>query len=409
MPRSLAKNPQSAAPAQTTATVVSAPKAPTSKSAAASAAVTQATPVNTAIPEAIRASVLDAIHKAGDEAAMANEDTAKRTLARFFTVKDPFDHPLFKQWAALVPNLAQETVLEPFSGANHIPATLVKHGWANEWAAFDIQPSKAKDNAMPSLKTKKRDTISDFPKGYNVAVTNPPWLAKNSAKRRGLPFPITAEDDLYKVALKALLDNVGHAAVLLPESFITQGIWRNRLFGVVSLADSPFEETEHPTCLALFLPVGTGDFDIWRGLVRVGSFADLASRLPSAMTDARAPWKFNVPAGVVGIRCVDNTRGPSIEFVRGETIPTSKIKHSSRSLTRIGGLPDNIDLDAFLAAAQARLDGWRNLTQDTLLTAFKGTRSDGHHRRRLDFANARMILDLALGDVSKSKKSKTAA
>ena len=338
---------------------------------------------------------------------MAQEDTAKRSLARFFTVKDPFDHPLFKQWAGLVPNLAQETVLEPFAGANHIPATLLKHGWANQWAAFDIQPSKASDNAVPSIKTKKRDTLADFPAGFNVVVTNPPWLAKNSAKRRGLPFPNTPEDDLYKVALAAMLGKVGYAAVLLPESFLTQGIWRDRLFGVVSLADSPFEETEHPTCLALFLPKGvaTGDFDVWRGLARVGSYSDLASRLPSAAAGARAPWKFNAPAGTVGIRCVDNTKGPSIEFVRGDSIPSSKIKHSSRSLTRISGLPDSVDLDAFLAAGQKRLDVWRNQTQDTLLTAFKGTRSDGHHRRRLDFANARVILDLALDDVSGARKA----
>jgi hypothetical protein len=370
-----------------------------------SASASAAAPAAPAIPEKARASVLEAIRKAGDEAALACETTAKRSLARYFTVKDPFDHPLFKRWAALVPNLPQLTVLEPFCGANHIPATLRRHGWANDWAAFDVQPPSQKDNALPQAKPKKRDTIADFPAGFEVAVTNPPWLAKNSAKRRGLPFPDSPEDDLYKVALGAMLPRVPYAAVLLPESFLTQGIWRTRLLGVVSLADSPFEETEHPACLALFVPQHDGDFEVWRGLSRVGAFQDLASRLPPPSGQA-LPWKFNDPKGSVGIRCVDNTRDASIEFVRGSTIPAAKIKVTSRSLTRLSGLPQGADVDAFLAAAQARLDDWRSQTQDTLLTAFKGVRADGLHRRRLDFANARRILDLAWNDLHGAKSSK---
>ena len=73
----------------------------------------------------------------------------------------------------------------------------------NKWVCFDISP--AENNKVPECEVVKRDTIKDFPKGYKVAITNPPYLAKNSATRRELEYLGDPYDDLYKKALEVML------------------------------------------------------------------------------------------------------------------------------------------------------------------------------------------------------------
>ena len=48
------------------------------------------------------------------------------------------------------------------------------------------------------------------------------------------------------------------------------------------------------------------------------------------------------------------------------------------------------------SAANQLLETYRTQTHDVLMTSFKGLRQDGKYRRRLDYATARALLDLAL-------------
>ena len=76
----------------------------------------------------------------------------------------------------------QEIILEPFAGANNIPAMLLESDiLSNDWACFDIEPPKT--NKCKWFQITKQDTIETFPDGYKICITNPPYLSKNSARR----------------------------------------------------------------------------------------------------------------------------------------------------------------------------------------------------------------------------------
>lgn len=318
----------------------------------------------------------------------------KRALGQYFTHGNPFSLRPFQEWMRQVWSVTDPPVfLEPFAGANHIVRLVREAGWDAPWSCWDIQPPCESAEGFPVT---ARDTLAAFPEGFVAAITNPPYLAKNSAVRRGLAFPDTPFDDLYKVALERMLANVGFVAAIIPESFLTAGLFHARLQAGVSLTSKMFEDTAHPVCLALFVPEslkqGT-DFSIWDGDRFLGYHAALSACLPEPQSRNR--WRFNDTTGAIGLRAVDGTAGPSIAFVRGETIDSSEIKHSSRALTRIGGGPPGRE-DAVIATANELLATYREETHDTLMTAFKGLRRDGRYRRRLDFTQARRLLDAAL-------------
>jgi hypothetical protein len=77
-------------------------------------------------------------------------------------------------------------------------------------------------------------------------------------------------------------------------------------------------------------------------------------------------------------------------------INPNDIKISSRSFTRISGLPKHINLNDFLNECNIILKDYREKTKDVLMTSFKGLRKDGKYRRRLDFKTVRYIMNKAL-------------
>ena len=152
----------------------------------------------------------------------------KRATGRYYTRGNPFLSNPFRAWAAAL-NLNQQTVLEPFAGDNSIPR-LIREAQlqCRDWALFDIEPAAAA--------VRQRDTLAEFPKGFDVCITNPPWLARNSATRRGLPFPSdTQHDDIYKYALEKCLTHCKWVAAIIPEAFIRSGLFLHRLRDFVSL------------------------------------------------------------------------------------------------------------------------------------------------------------------------------
>lgn len=334
----------------------------------------------------------------------------KRAHGQFFTVGNPFVLDPFRAWFEAIPGVAaslkkgaktRPTLLEPFAGANNIVKLLSQAGYIYPWACFDIDPPQAQAEGFP---VQQRDTLASFPSGYEVVLTNPPYLARNSAVRRGLAYPDTQYDDLYKHALAITLANVPHVAAIIPESFITAGIFHDRLACVISLTCPMFDDTEHPVCLALFSPVDrlqSCDFQLYDENTILGSYKDLASVLLPVQSGA-VRWKFNDPQGSIGLRGVDNNKSASICFIPGAEIPSKDIKHSSRANTRISGLPSDISAATLIDKANELLEHYRTRTHDMMMTSFKGLRADGRYRRRLDFAAARNLLDHAVAQLRQS-------
>ena len=319
----------------------------------------------------------------------------KRASGRYYTRGNPFQLEPFRTWTK-ASNLEQQTVLEPFAGAKDIPRLIAAaHLQYRDWTFFDIEPG-AKGIVQ-------RDTLADFPKGFNVCITNPPWLARNSATRRGLPFPEkTRYDDLYKYALEQCLTHCGWVAAIIPEAFIRSGLFLQRLHDFISLVPQRagktqeenktrdtsymFEDTEHPVGLALFTPDATSDVRIWRNNQFLGTMRELREHLPQPSSNRDIV--FNNPHGNLGLIAIDNTVSASIRFCPPEELKDYPIRVQCRSITKIG-VPWCVDINVL----NTRLTTIREKTHDVFLTAFKGIRRDGQYRRRLDWALARSIID----------------
>ena len=320
----------------------------------------------------------------------------KRASGRYYTRGNPFQLEPFQTWA-IASNLERQSVLEPFAGTKDIPRLIdAAHLQCRDWAFFDIEPG-AKGIVQ-------RDTLTDFPEGFDVCITNPPWLARNSATRRGLPFPeATRYDDLYKYALEQCLAHCGWVAAIIPEAFIRSGLFLERLHDFISLVPPTqhkttqenkrrytsymFEDTEHPVCLALFGPQATSEVRMWRSNRFLGGLGKLRAHLPELSRNRNIV--FNDPKGNLGLIAIDNTVSASIRFCPPEELGDYPIRPQCRSITKIG-VPWHVDIDML----NVRLTTIRKKTHDVFLTAFKGIRRDGHYRRRLDWALARSIIDV---------------
>ena len=320
----------------------------------------------------------------------------KRANGRYYTCGNPFQLEPFKRWAN-DSGLEQQIILEPFAGAKHIPHLINStHLKCRDWKFFDIEPG-AKGIV-------KRDTLADFPKGFKVCITNPPWLARNSATRRGLPFPdATNYDDLYKYALEQCLIHCPWVAAIIPEAFIRSGLFLKRLCDFISLVPSTqhetdqernrrevssmFEDTEHPVGLALFAPDITSDVRVWRNNQLLGKLSELRQHLP--LPSSNRSIVFNDPKGNLGLFAIDNTVSASIRFCPPAELGEYRVRNQCRSITKIS-VPWHVDINQL----NLRLTEIREKTHDVFLTAFKGLRRDGCYRRRLDWALARSIIDV---------------
>lgn len=333
--------------------------------------------------------------------------THKRALGQYYTEGDAFASPAFAHWyARATAGLAKGApILEPFVGAGHIPRALAARGITRPWHGVDLDPPAPSARVMPGLVIHKGNSLRQIPQGFTLAITNPPYLASNWAARRKMAFPRTVHDDLYKLALDKMLKRVPFVAAIVPASFMASGQFRDRLTAVVALREDMFLDTQCPVCLVLFEPLPADrlprtDFEVWDGLTHLGGYSTFFDHLSTAAS--RLPWRFNDPQGPVALFGIDNQVGPSIRFAPGPAVPSQDIKHSSRIISRIGlPLPlKRAQVPELIEAANVRLQAWRKETHDVVLSPFRGLRQDGHWRRRLDFATARRLLDLAAEDLT---------
>ena len=305
----------------------------------------------------------------------------KREQGRYYTEGNPFVLKPFVNWAQKI-NLKDKVVLEPFAGANNIIHALQKQGYAGEYNSFDVQP--AHNDVV------KKDTIKKFPLGFEVAITNPPWLAKNSAHRRGLLFPLTIYDDLYKHCLELMLEHCKYVGALVPATFLQSNLFRQRLDSFIVLHNKQmFFDTENPVGFALFSNA-TARTKIYYDNTFIGYLKSLEQHLPKPTKTAQI--KFNEPKGNLGFIAFDNTKHRSIQFIKGQEISEHKIKHTTRMITRIDVDISNKNLNSLIHDLNNDIHLFRTNTNDVFLTPFKGLRADGQYRRRMEYSLAKQLI-----------------
>ena len=301
----------------------------------------------------------------------------QKQLGQYYTRENPFEHEAFYKWAKNS-KLPKVKILEPFAGSNHIISILKEMDLCGEYTSFDIMPTHSN--------VKCRDTIKDFPKNHEVCVTNPPWLAKNIATYKGLEFPQTRHDNLYKLCLELCLKNTKHLAILLPESFIRSGIFTERLLDFISITSSSiFQDTDNPVGLALFGNQTTKATRVWSDDEYIGDLSKLLTIKPVA--DKHINITFNTEEGNVGLIALDNTKEASIRFCNVEELSNYIVKPTGRHITKIK-VDGSICIDGWNDA----INSFRNQTKDILMTSYKGLRKDGMYRRRCDWALAKGVI-----------------
>ena len=303
--------------------------------------------------------------------------STKRQSGRFFTKGNPFRHPAFYAWAGRN-DLAKAEILEPFAGANSLIHHLENMKVCTASVSYDILPATSR--------VQQRDTLADFPSDFDVCITNPPWLARNSATVRGLVFPDCTHDNLYQFALEKCLDNCDWVAALVPESFIRAELFRDRLSDFVSLTSSLFSDTGHPVGLALFDPFPMTDVEVWSGRERIGWLSDIESLRPLLRKNG-PEIQFNDPEGNVGLIALDNTREASIRFCKASELSDYEVKRTGRHITKM-----RVSSRIRIRAWNEYLNWFREQTRDVLMTCYKGIRKDGRYRRRLDWELTRGIV-----------------
>lgn len=303
--------------------------------------------------------------------------SSKKQHGQFFTVYDPFKNKPFEDWwNEALESSENKTVLEPFAGANNLIYTL-KEKYSFSFKSFDIEPKDSK--------VSKRDTLKNFPKGYNIVVTNPPYLAKNSAKRSNL-FSGFKYDDLYKDCLEVMLKNVGYVAAIIPASFLHWGKLQDRLYAYVMLTEKMFDDTDTPVCLALFKPSKIQKKLFYLNSKKISVSGDVLD-----YSKSNSKVKFNdTKSANIAMCTFDNTKHESIRFMKLKNIDLSEIKDTSRNIVCVS-IPSKVT-DALIAKLNTRISEYRKQTKDVFMTPFKGVRKDGNFRRRMSFRQARAII-----------------
>lgn len=238
-----------------------------------------------------------------------------------------------------------------------------------------------------------------------LIVTNPPYLAKHSAARKRVISEVASYfhaepdlNDLYLIALKKCLQHSDNVIAIVPETFINAQAFRSRLRQITVLETNPFEDTDCPVVVACFGGEYGLPTHVFRDRTEIGYLSDIEKH---RMRPHKAvPIHFNVPDGLIGLQAVDSVDpDKSISFMHRSCLgyDTSGIKISSRLVTyvHIPGLRE-VDVDPVCRDANQILASLRSLTNDLVLSPFKGNRRDGRRRRRLDYATARAILEQAI-------------
>ncbi|MCQ2965813.1 MAG: hypothetical protein MJ250_03630 [Alphaproteobacteria bacterium] len=319
--------------------------------------------------------------------------TKKQQLGQFFTVKELWLKP---QILDFIKESKREIAFDPFAGAGNLLKVAKSIGFTKT-KGMDIDEN---------LSWEINDSLVRIPKVENsIIITNPPYLAKQSASRLKIDlttyFSKEKYDDLYLIALDKMIEVSKFVVAIIPESFINSNYTqKNLLHSITILEENPFADTENPVCVACFdgIKKDFSEIKVYKSDKFVNTLSDIFKiRIEPQNTKKIS---FNDLNGWLGLRAVDNTDDKTfIKFDFKENINydwANKIKISSRHITLIDVDVPIEQRQKLIDRANLLLNQIRQQSADVLLTPFKGNTKKGIRRRRLDFRLARAIIEKAI-------------
>lgn len=345
----------------------------------------------------------------------------KRDLGQFFTRESVWMQPHIRDH---LERLSQQytVCVDPFAGEGDLLKVASKETGIKT-IGHDHDAKICQEHGW-----KENDSIREPAVEENAFVlTNPPYLAKNSAKRIGSPMvkyfdsgfvpgieeqQLKILDDLYKLAIEKVIQLYDDSIWIVPESVIQDIVkldeWRDRLHSVTILEENPFEDTEHPVCVLIFSKNPQSPV-IYKNSEKIGLWSEIFTihKRPFEMAVRKTKMDFNSRNGQLGFRAVDGTSkgdDQKIRFVHGDELdleyPREKIKVSTRHLTYIDVDLDFDELMFVIDRANEIIANYRNDTKDVFLTPFMGNNKEHNRRRRLDYRLARAIFNQAFTEAT---------
>lgn len=337
----------------------------------------------------------------------------KREFGQYFTTESSWLKPHIESHLQSL-SKRYATCFDPFAGDGHLLDVAKKFNFSI--IGCDIDNSICANN-----KWDQNDSLLnlDVHKGTFI-LTNPPYLAKNSAKRLGsemvsyfsrdvLNKQADSEykvlNDLFKIAITKGIEKYDDSIWIVPESGIQDleklPLWKKNLHSVTILENNPFDDTEHPVCIMIFSRSNPKQ-EVWKNDVQLGHWTDLYQLHQDFAQNVskHLSMNFNEKHGNLGFRAVDGTREDGtmkIKFCLADELgyPRKSIKISSRHLTYISVDLGDEELSNVISLANQLIDDYRAMTHDVFLTAFMGNNKQGARRRRLDYKLARVIFNKA--------------
>ena len=286
--------------------------------------------------------------------------------------------------------------VDPYAGQGDM-LKLCESEFGMETSGYDIQDD---------LGWEVNDSLESIPRSVGaICITNPPYLANYSAKRKsmwpmvGQYYEDSGRSDLYEIALDKCLESFDHVVAIIPETFLHSTYPKERCQRIVILEENPFEDTTFPVCVTCWVPEKGQDPTIYVAEKEIMRFSEMVGIKGDVTRSNRIV--FNDPDGNVGLKAVDGTKPDDrIRFVPGEEFdyPRSSIKVSSRLMTYldIPELESEEEISEFCRRANEIFEGYRERSEDIILSGFKGNNKEGKRRRRLDYRLARKVILEAL-------------
>ena len=334
------------------------------------------------------------VSKAGNKT--VDIDISKVSLGSFYTTKSAWLTTEVRAFLEKALANSRGLLLDPFAGDGHLLEAIksdpVLGRLVSQATGFDIQGDLFPVN----------DSLLEIPNPQRaVIVTNPPYLANHSAKRKGVDqlvakyFAGSTQKNLYRIALEKALESADYVVAIIPETFLLSTFPKHRLELAVVIQDSLFGDTDAPALVACFTKQPCADARIFTGNQIIGNLSEIL-----ALRESTAPKHtivFNDRNGRIGLRAVDGSDGKSpIAFVAAREFgyPSDSVATSSRLMTylEVPGVADK-DIPELISKANSLLASIRQRSGDLVLAPFKGNNKAGKRRRRLDYALARRILN----------------
>lgn len=333
-----------------------------------------------------------------------SEENKKVKLGQFFTKDSVWLKP---QIIDFIKNSKCKVAFDPFAGDGDLLNAAKKILGFNTIKGLDIDSS---------LNWDENDSLISIPHINDaIIITNPPYIAKQSASKKKIDltkyFNSSKYDDVYLIALDRMLEAQTYVVAIIPESFINSNYKKKDLINSITiLEENPFTDTENPVCVVCFdgVPKPQSQIKVYKN-DRFITNLEYISSIKLEPTNC-IKISFNDLDGWLGLRAIDSSNDKTfINYDFKENFDydwENNIKVSSRHFTLIN---INIKVEKrseFVNECNRILEKLRNDSSDIILTPFKGNTKKGKRRRRLDFRLARAIMEKAYKNINNIEKGK---